>query len=90
MTEFWLPKFQISPQKLMRTSPVALLLRKKPQNADLTGNEPPKAVWESEFKFMAHKVFSFCNSYNNLRRDLGFMENGKSIFYHCFTFLIFN
>lgn len=50
--------------------------RSKLERGEITGQDDPKIVWESEPAFQLHKLNKFRACYNNLRKELE--DRGKS------------
>ena len=63
--------------KLTATSPARMLLVSKFLSGEITGEEDPKSVWESDPVFKAHKLANFRVHYNDLRKNppIGSMLN---------------
>ena len=56
--------------KLTNSSIAVKLLRAKLESGQLSGNEAPKSVWESDPTFKMHSLSNFRTCYNKLRREL--------------------
>lgn len=55
--------------KLTANSAARKLLVQEFANGEITGDEDPKDVWESDSIFQQHKLSNFRTHYNNLRRN---------------------
>ena len=61
---------------LTQNSKAAKLLHKKFEAKELTGNEVPKEVWESEEALREHKPKNFRTCFYNVRKD--YPQNAQS------------
>lgn len=57
-------------QKLTESSKAVRLLRSKFRSGEVTGQELPKSVWESEPSFMDHKLNNFRTKFHKIRKEL--------------------
>ena len=55
--------------ELTAKSPARQLLRKTFLSGEITDNEDPKEVWESERVFKQHKLGNFRTHYNKTRKE---------------------
>lgn len=68
--------------RLTKKSLAVRLLRTKFEKGALTGEEQPKAVWESDAVFQKHKLANFRTCYNSMRLEFGANDESNGMFLH--------
>ena len=70
--------------RLTKNSRARAFLKEKLENGDLSGEEAPKAVWNSDALFKVHSLDAFRTCYNNVKAELG-INSGNGTFNYFFT-----